>query len=352
MLVVAKRIERQLGRQPASRWAPRPIDIDLLHWDDNKLNSATLTLPHPDIIQRSFVLTPLMHLRPDLVVEQDDKKQTLLDWSREQQTIPLFMAIVNLTPDSFSGDSSHLCLDENYFLTLFENGAHIIDLGAESTRPGADSIDHETEWKRLEPALRKLSETFEDKLLKPMISIDSRNPQTIERALAYGIDMINDVGGLSHPDMISLVRASGCSVVAMHAVTVPVDHSKNLPVDVDVCLQMQSWLKEKIDYWLDCGIKLEQIIFDPGIGFGKSAPQSFELLRNLSSFKSLGVRVLAGHSRKSFMNVFTERPFTERDPETLGISIALSQLGTDFIRVHNIDAHLRAYRGWSHIRGY
>jgi len=359
-LALAKQIEKSLGRTRGARWSPRPIDIDLLVWHDQTINSESLTIPHVGLTQRNFALTPLMHLQPDLVLGENDK--TVFELTHSIRPVPLWMAIINLTPDSFSSEgfltnetsragnnrNGHGELDA-YLDKLIEQNVQIIDIGAESTRPRGHPVSLKDEWSRLEPVLESIAGKLEGKRVKPWLSLDSRHPAIIEKAMDYGVDMINDVTGLGDPDMMALVRQSGCQAVAMHSLSVPVDPVMLLPDDRSAVSQINQWLQEKMETWVKAGLDLNRIILDPGIGFGKSSIQAFELLSHCRDLRQAGLRLLIGHSRKSFMSGLTARPAGQRDPETLGMSLSLCQQGVDIIRVHSPFIHIRAYRAWAHV---
>ncbi|WP_424948210.1 dihydropteroate synthase [Candidatus Spongiihabitans sp.] len=384
-LEIVKQIEARLGRRvaeaktaamtgaqaraktQAKKWSPRTIDIDLLIWHDQIVDSRKLTLPHYAITERAFVLTPLLHLQPDLVIP--GQNQTVFDLCRTVKPAPLWMGILNITPDSFSdggqipvpdsictsavlggraGDGGDEALLARIDAMLDEN-VQIIDVGAESTGPNAAAVDADEEWRRLQPVLNLINQRLRGRCIRPMISIDSRHAATLEKALNHGADMINDVTGLRDPAIREIAKVSGCQVVAMHSLSIPADAKIVLPAGDTAVNQLRDWLHRNIDRWLDDGLDLNQIIFDPGIGFGKNSLQSFELLQHCNELKDAGLRLLIGHSRKSFMSGFTDRQFGQRDLETLGISLALCQQGVEIIRVHDPVMHIRAYRGWSHV---
>ncbi|WP_423907299.1 dihydropteroate synthase [Candidatus Spongiihabitans sp.] len=356
-LKIVKQIEANLGRGRISKtgaktWAPRTIDIDLLIWHDKIVDSRKLTLPHYAVTERAFVLTPLLHLQPDLVIP--GQNQTVFDLCRTVKPSPLWMGVLNITPDSFSdggvwdndGDDDEALIGQ--IDAMIEENVQIIDIGAESTRPNATAIDADEEWHRLQPALNLINQRLDRLSIRPTISIDSRHAATLEKALRHGVGMINDVTGFREPAIREMAKASGCQVVAMHSMSIPADAKIVLPASDTAVNQLRDWLNRNIDQWLDDGLDLNKIIFDPGIGFGKNSLQSFELLQHCNELKDAGLRLLIGHSRKSFMSGFTERKFGQRDLETLGISLALCQQGVEIIRVHNPVMHIRAYRGWSH----
>ena len=351
-LVIAKEIEVALGRQPAERWSPRSIDVDLLIWNDEIVEQENLGVPHYGIEKRNFVITPLLHLKHDLVVPKLSKSVFTL--SQSVKPVPLWMGILNITPDSFSdgglwSDNEALVGQIDRFI---EHNVQIIDIGAESTRPNAKPVSPEEEWRRLEPVISLVRERSEGRVLRPMISVDSRHWQTLEKALDSGIDMINDVTGLDDPNILGLARERGCKVVAMHSVTIPVDPAVKLPVDESATVQIKRWIEGRIEHWLSAGIDLNQVIIDPGIGFGTHPLQSQELLSSCQALRELGLPLLIGHSRKSFMNCFSKQAFGDRDMETLGISMSIWDQGVDIIRVHDPVMHIRAYRAWAHVEQY
>lgn len=346
-----KRIEQLHGRDNGQRWSPRPIDIDILLFDDVRLSTAALTVPHPAITQRSFVLAPLLALAPSLVVPDGTGRTVLEHTRRAAGHIPLWMGIVNLTPDSFSdgGELPDWAAVEARVEGLWEAGAHILDFGAESTRPGAAPLSAAEELSRLEPVLERVAAKFARARLKPLVSIDTYHAETARRALELGANVVNDVGGLTSPEMIDVAATHAADFVAMHHVTIPADPERTLPAGADVCAEVERWLEQRLEAWTRAGLNLDRIVFDPGIGFGKNALQSLALLRNFERFRRYPVRLLVGHSRKSFMRTFAPRNLEERDLATVGASLKLVAGGVDVLRVHDVAAHAAAYRGWAHL---
>ena len=346
-------IQRDFGRHGTSRWSPRPIDIDILLWGRERIETERLTIPHRDLTCRSFVLAPLAALAPRLTIPGRGER-TVLDWSMALDAhIPLWMGIVNVTPDSFSDGGRFVDRTriEPHVAAMVEAGAHILDVGGESTRPGATPVDPATEWSRVGPVLERLIEQSAGRRLRPLLSLDTRHPEVAEKGLALGVDIINDVGGLTSPAMVALARDSATDWVAMHHVTVPADPEVTLPVDRDPYDGVEQWLRRRIEAWDTQGLDLERIIFDPGIGFGKNRLQSLRLLRRTGELRRHGLRVLVGHSRKSFMKSFAGRDEAGDDLTTLGASLHLCAQGVDIIRVHNVPLHAAAWRGWSHLAG-
>jgi dihydropteroate synthase/2-amino-4-hydroxy-6-hydroxymethyldihydropteridine diphosphokinase len=345
-----KAIERERGRAVGGdRWAPRPIDIDILIWNDECRSDAALTVPHASIAERNFVLAPLLALEPSLVIPDGAGKTVLQHVRALSNHIPLWMGIVNLTPDSFSdgGELASWGSIEAHLDRMWEAGAQIIDLGAESTRPGAAQLTAAEELHRLVPVLERVLAKFRPQRLRPLISVDTYHTETAARALALGVDIINDVGGLTAPAMLELAATHAADWVAMHHVSLPADPSRTLPVDADVGAAVERWLEERLTVWTRAGLSLDRILFDPGIGFGKNSLQSLALLRDIRRFHKYGLRCLVGHSRKSFMQSFGSHDAHELDLATVGASLRLCQQGVDVLRVHNVPLHAAAYRGWA-----
>lgn len=250
------------------------------------------------------------------------------------------VGILNVTPDSFSDGDQYLDPDFAYKHAnkMVKEGASVIDIGAESTRPGAKTIDPEEEWRRLGPILKKLR----DSDLNAWISVDTRNPETATKALLEGVDWINDVSGLDSPQMIELLAKSEVNVVFMHNLGVPAN--KNIVIDEnkDVVMVIKEWATKKIEALMENRINKTRLIFDPGIGFGKTAEQSLEIIKRINEFKELGVRLMIGHSRKSFIGLFIDKKAEDRDKETAEISSFLAHQSIEFLRVHNVRANLDA----------
>ena len=346
-------IQRTFGRQDKSHWSPRPIDIDILLWGRECMVTERLTIPHRDLTCRSFVIAPLVALEPRLTVPGQDERTMLEHSIALGRHIPLWMGIVNVTPDSFSDGSRFFdwARVEPHVLAMIDAGVHILDIGGESTRPGATPVDPTVEWSRVGPVLERLIELTTGSRLRPLLSLDTRHPEVAAKGLDLGVDIINDVSGLTSPDMVSLARGSGKDWVAMHHVTVPADPHSMLPTDLAPCDSVEHWLRARMEAWDRQGLDLGRIIFDPGIGFGKNRLQSLRLLQRAGELRRYGLRVLVGHSRKSFMRSFAPEDDAGDDLITLGASLNLCAQGVDIIRVHDVALHTTAYRGWSHLAG-
>lgn len=328
-------VETQLGR-PAlhEKWSPRVIDIDLIHvMGDNgpwQTKTPQLTLPHKEFAKRNFVLSPLAYLKND----------SLTDHRRHVQPLSLFVTIFNVTPDSFSEVISSTDDKLVSFKKLLQQHPAIVDLGAESTRPGASFVSPKEEWQRLQPFMEYWQENSAQYPFTK-ISVDTRHPLTARRALDYGAHILNDVSGLSDPAMVDVAHGFE-KVIFMHSLSVPADLKVVLPTNRSPVETLLTWAEKKRESFSTLSHKL---IFDPGLGFGKTPVQSLQILQSVEKFYSLDLPLLIGHSRKSFLNLWSTAPFAERDTETLGLS---SQLfgKVEYLRIHNLEAHQRHFRSF------
>jgi 2-amino-4-hydroxy-6-hydroxymethyldihydropteridine diphosphokinase/dihydropteroate synthase len=355
-----KTIEDKIGRSQQERWAPRIIDIDILAWDDLVINSDALTIPHKGLLDRPFALWPLADIAPFWLYQG----KTAAQWveplgSRfsgdgpfhtrqiyQRIDTPELVGVINVTPDSFADGGKFLTVDKavQQALHLVYSGATVLDIGAESTSPTAIAISSESEWERLEPVLDAIISIKNTLLLPPKISIDTRHAEIAENVLANGVDWINDVSGLDDPKMRSIIASSKADCVVMHHLSIPERRDHVLPRDQDPIKIVLEWAEQRLTELEKQGIARDRVIFDPGIGFGKMAEQSLELLRHVSAFSKLGARVLIGPSRKSYLSILTDAPFSERDIETSAISLFLAKQPIDYLRVHNVEYCARTLR--------
>ena len=351
---ISKAIQEELGPRGESKWAPRNLDIDILAWGSSTITLNHSTLPSRDVFLRPFVISPLIHLDPSIRIPVDGGLKAF-DISQKCELdfhIPLWMGIVNVTPDSFSDGGTNFDLDaiEKNVKRMIECGVNIVDVGAESTRPNARPLSHEEEWDRLQEPLQIVKNLIGNQILRPKLSIDTYHAKTAEKALAAGVDVINDVSGLETESMIRLAKESDAQFIAMHSVTVPVNPEANLPQSTNPVEFIKDWIVRQQQRWETAGLNLDKIVVDPGIGFGKSSLQSLDLMRSIKELRQLGQRVLVGHSRKRFMRTFTKFPSADLDFETVGASLNLCEQGVDILRVHNVESHKRAYLSWLHLR--
>ena len=350
-----KAVQTAIGKSGDSKWSPRELDIDIVTWTKHSARPEALSARVPEIFTRPYVLSPLLHAAPDWPVSESAELSALELSSTAQIEfhIPLWMGILNITPDSFSDGGRYRSLDdvETEVKHMIECGVNIIDVGAESTRPNANPLSDGEEWSRLEPVLAMVRNLCADTTFAPQISIDTYHPVNAEKALEFGVDMINDVSGLRDEAMLALARDSGKTFVAMHSVTVPVDPQISIGRTDDACEIFAAWIDQGRKLWDSRGLDPSKIIVDPGIGFGKSSLQSLDLMRSVKRFRKLGHRVLIGHSRKRFLRTFAKFDSPDLDTETIGASLNLCAQSVDILRVHNVGAHVRAYLSWAHLLG-
>ena len=248
----------------------------------------------------------------------------------------LIMGVLNVTPDSFSDGGLFVDVDKAvaHARQMVEDGADIIDVGGESSRPDAEPISDEEELKRVKPVIERLV-----KEINAPVSIDTYKPKVAEECIKLGAALVNDVTGLRNKDMIKIIAKHNVPVVIMHMKGEPKNMQQN-PVYKDVVREIKEFFNDKINEARDYGIK--DIIIDPGIGFGKTTEHNLQILKRLNGFKDLGCPILVGPSRKSFIGNITGLPVNERLEGTLAaISIAIMN-GANIVRVHDVKECKRA----------
>ncbi len=342
LLQVLKKIEQDMGRASSERWAPRVIDLDILLFDDVVMQEPHLQLPHPGLHQRVFAMKPLLDVLPSYP-HQDLAEDGIITLPHLLQG-PEIMGILNITPDSFSDGGRYVSPDAalQQAEQLFAEGADIIDIGAESTRPNAVLIDAETEWQRLEPVLKGLAQLWQ-KDMRPLISLDTRHAATVKKALDFGIDWVNDVSQEEFAKMVPLLKEYQLKYVAMHHLGVPPEANKKLqedPIKALLAFQIkwqQNFAKETLDP--------AKLILDPGLGFGKTPVQQWDIIKQVQALKTTDTPWLIGHSRKSFLK-HTLPAVTKEGIETVTamISVQLALQGADYLRVHAPGASIAAIR--------
>lgn len=243
------------------------------------------------------------------------------------------MGIVNTTPDSFS-DGGKFTDSEAAFRQaeqLITDGADILDIGGESTRPFAQPVPLEEELRRTIPVIRAIRQQY-----ATPISIDTRKAEVARQAIDEGADIINDISGLYNDvDMAALASTNGKQVIIMHMQGQP-ETMQVRPAYVSVVDEIIDFLQQRIVWAREQGIAREKIIVDPGIGFGKTLEHNLAIIKNLGRIKSLGCSVLLGHSRKSFIGAITGRPPEQRDVATAVISALVAGKDVDILRVHDV----------------
>lgn len=250
-----------------------------------------------------------------------------------------FMGVINVTPDSFS--DAGLCFDKNSAvkrgLELENQGADILDIGGESTRPGSEPVSAEEELKRIIPVIAELR-----KKSKALISVDTTKAEVAEKALEAGADIVNDISAFRFDDrMPLLISDSGAPVVLMHMKGVPKTMQAN-PFYEDLFQEICCFLEERIATATAYGIKREKIIVDPGIGFGKGIEHNLAIINNLSFLQDLGRPILAGISRKSFIGKILNLPPKERTEGTIASAVLSVLRGAHILRVHDVEQVKRA----------
>ena len=257
--------------------------------------------------------------------------------------LPKLMGIVNVTPDSFSdgGQFTSVSAASEHALKLVGEGADLLDIGGESTRPGATPVTLDEELRRVVPVVRELV-----RQTRVPISIDTSKSEVARQCLDAGAVIVNDISGLTmDADMPRVCAESSCGVIVMHMQGTPQTMQLNPQYDdvvADVCL----YFSQRLDELEAAGIARERIVLDPGIGFGKTAEHNLDLLSHIAEFHKLGRPVLIGHSRKRFLKKVLGREVEERNAGTLGVSLALAAQGTDILRVHDVRATRDALLAW------
>jgi dihydropteroate synthase len=258
------------------------------------------------------------------------------------------MGILNVTPDSFSDGGQFTVVDRavEQGLKLAADGASMIDIGGESTRPGAEPVDLDEELRRTIPVIRALV----TQLAVP-ISIDTTKAEVARQALEAGAQIVNDVSGLTFdPEMLNVCRQFDAGICLMHIQGTPQTMQQN-PHYSDVVTEVIEFLHTQVDRCLMAGIPAERMCVDPGIGFGKTAEHNLALLTSVARMqRDLQRPVLIGHSRKRFLAKLLGRSVEERLAGTVGVSIALAEQGCDVLRVHDVREVRDALLAWDTIR--
>ena len=255
---------------------------------------------------------------------------------------PLIMGIVNVTPDSFSNDRVDFDLESavKRASILLSEGANILDVGGESTRPGSKPLSSDEEWRRVEPVLQELLKW------NIPISIDTYHARNMERALDCGVDIVNDIYALRTKGALEAVATHSCGICLMHMHGEPLS-MQNYPMTGDVTHQVSSFIADRLNATDEVGISRNRIVIDPGVGFGKTVEQNFQLLRDQSDFLEFKLPLMVGWSRKSSLGAVTNLPVNERVRPSVVAALIAVQKGATVIRVHDVKETVSALKVWN-----
>ena len=324
-----KGIEKQMGRNlDAPIWSPRIIDLDIIDYNGERINTELLSVPHREIKNRDFLQYLLdsidYKVSHDVLSDIDNYKALnyfVLD--------PKLVGIVNITPDSFSDGgryfASYAAVD--HIINLYNNGAYIIELGAQSTRPGYIEIPPSEEIARLDRVLEKVENI-------DCLGVDTYFDDVVIHLIKkYNIKWINDIKSQLGVDTIKLIADTDAKLVVML-------HGMNI-----------EWLKSQASNLQNLGMRKENILLDPGIGFGKSKRENIEIIKNISRIKDMGYELLFAHSMKSFISDFSNASTENRGVETIAISDFAAMKKMDYLRVHNVLDHMRFFVAKQRLNG-
>ena len=271
----------------------------------------------------------LRHNAPKVRKLRHGEKELVLDHQ-------VIMGILNVTPDSFSDGGKFFNKEDalRHAEEMVQAGAEIIDVGGESTRPGAAPVSEEDETARVVPVIAAVREKFPD----IWISVDTSTPGVMRKACAAGCDILNDIRALRREGALEAAAELGAPVCIMHMQGEP-GHMQDNPVYQDLIGEVSEFFYERIDACLNAGIKRENIILDPGFGFGKTLDQNYKLLGELEKFRTFDLPILAGMSRKSMIGGVTGAGTGDRLEGTVAAHLVSILKGADIIRVHDVKAH-------------
>jgi len=384
LLVHLKDIEARLKRETTFRNGPRTIDLDILFYGNEVIDLPNLTIPHPRLAERAFVLVPLDEIAPELVhpllhmtvqelTRQVDSSSVSLHQAETPDSLeevlkthsklayPLawgsrtfVMGIINVTPDSFSGDGLLSRQDAvraavEQACRFVEEGVDILDIGGESTRPGSQPVDAQEEMQRVLPVIQAIRQLG----LPVILSVDTYKASVAEAALQAGADWINDVWALrADPELAAVAATHNAPIILMHNRSKPNDAALDRRLGGryvgakynDLLGEIKQELLESVGLAIQAGINKDHIILDAGIGFGKTVDQNLELLNRQDEICSLGYPVLLGPSRKSFIGYTLDAPPDQRMEGTAAaVAVGISK-GVDIIRVHDVAAMVKVAR--------
>lgn len=244
------------------------------------------------------------------------------------------MGIVNVTPDSFFDGGKDIEASVAHALKLADEGADILDIGGESTRPGSEPVSIEEEFRRVIPVIQELKNNSTLPL-----SIDTYHPEVAEASVNAGASLINDITGFEDPAMRKIAADYGVTICVMHMQGKPKDMQDNPLYPKGVINELVEWFEKRIELLVKSGISPDKIMLDPGIGFGKTVAHNLEILHNLPRLKAIGFPLLTGISRKSFIGKLINRPPELRLAATIALNTLVVLNQVDVIRVHDVKEH-------------
>lgn len=324
-------------------YRPLPQSGDARPAEASPLVGTDLWFTHVEVLERGR--------KPQMIPAQDVPAEVMTRLSAPRAPLagldmnsPQIMGILNITPDSFSDGGVHASVDAalSSARAMAAAGATILDVGGESTRPGAAFVPHDEEVARTAPVIAAIRAE-----MPTAISIDTRKAQVAQAALQAGASIVNDVSGFTYDaDLAPLCAALSMPVCVMHAQGDPAT-MQNDPQYEDVVLDVYQFLSDQVDRLEALGLQRNQIIADPGIGFGKTLEHNLALLKSLSVFHGLGCPILLGASRKRFIGTIGQEPQADaRAPGSIAVALAAVAQGVQIIRVHDVAENAQALRLW------
>jgi dihydropteroate synthase/2-amino-4-hydroxy-6-hydroxymethyldihydropteridine diphosphokinase len=355
VLAILHKIEARFERERSVRDAPRTLDLDLIAYHDLAVETPHLVVPHPRMHVRAFVLAPLLEIAPGfqhpvsgLTVETLLAKADRTGICRLRD-VPAIMGVVNVTPDSFSDAHPLIQHDEAiaHALQLMDDGADILDIGGESTRPGAQPVSPKEEQRRILPVIEAIAAVAAAR--GRLVSVDTRHAGTMALAIKAGATMINDVSALGDPLSAGVLAEAGLPVVLMHMQGTP-ETMQHDPSYENVVDEVARFLDAACMRAVKAGIAQDRLWVDPGIGFGKTLAHNIALLNATARFGANGRKTLIGASRKGFIaRIDRDGAASERLGGSVAAALSAAARGASAIRVHDVAQTRQALAVWSAI---
>ena len=303
------------------------VKLLVLGSNNKIIQSTIIDLNNEKLLKRMFSSYHNLENRINRILYRKEKEVQLFKGKK-----PKIMGILNITKDSFYDGGKFFKPSKaiNQAYKLIDEGADIIDVGGESTRPGAKAIPQDEELKRIIPVIKELCKN------NITVSCDTRNSFTMERVLSEGVNIINDVSGLNYDkNTLNVIKKYNCFYILMHSIKTPIN-MQNSPSYKNVIKELYEFFLLKVSKIKEKNINTNKIIIDPGIGFGKRDIHNFQILKNFSIFLDLGFPILIGLSRKSFIGRFIKNEKEDRLASSLSLALDSYLKGASFIRVHDV----------------